>query len=245
MRRSHGPVRSSEPGNKRPVRLLRSRSDPVLRRPAHRQSVRHTFRPGILRRAARRQGSCKTTEAPPPSRLRSGTAPNDRTTGTTHERWGGGGGGGGRGGRGGGGGGRPPAPPPPPPPGGGGGAGAGGPARAGAHPPPPARPPRGPPPQKPNPPPPPRGGGVWAPPHRSHRFPWAIPSAQKASPPTSRATERATPEPPLPDTASPCRQRRKSSSRYLGSGHIWSSTISSSLSMRRRISSKHDATVSW
>ena len=29
MRRSHGPVRSSEPGNKRPVRLLRSRSDPA------------------------------------------------------------------------------------------------------------------------------------------------------------------------------------------------------------------------
>ncbi len=170
MRRSHGPVRSSEPGNKRPVRLLRSRSDPVLRRPAHRQSVRHTFRPGILRRAARRQGSCKTTEAPPPSRLRSGTAPNDRTTGTVRR---------------------------------------------------------------------------FSAPHRSHRFPWAIPSAQKASPPTSRATERATPEPPLPDTASPCRQRRKSSSRYLGSGHIWSSTISSSLSMRRRISSKHDATVSW
>ena len=205
MRRSHGPVRSSEPGNKRPVRLLRSRSDPVLRRPAHRQSVRHTFRPGILRRAARRQGSCKTTEAPPPSRLRSGTAPNDRTTGTTHERWGGGGGGA-----------------PPRPRGGGGGAA---------------------PPQTPAPPA--GGGGGWPPPHRSHRFPWAIPSAQKASPPTSRATERATPEPPLPDTASPCRQRRKSSSRYLGSGHIWSSTISSSLSMRRRISSKHDATVSW
>ena len=225
MRRSHGPVRSSEPGNKRPVRLLRSRSDPVLRRPAHRQSVRHTFRPGILRRAARRQGSCKTTEAPPPSRLRSGTAPNDRTTGTTHERWGGGGG------------------PPPPPPG-----GAGGGAGPQKHPPPhPGQPPAPPAPPHPphNPPTPPRGGGPWAPPHRSHRFPWAIPSAQKASPPTSRATERATPEPPLPDTASPCRQRRKSSSRYLGSGHIWSSTISSSLSMRRRISSKHDATVSW
>ena len=223
MRRSHGPVRSSEPGNKRPVRLLRSRSDPVLRRPAHRQSVRHTFRPGILRRAARRQGSCKTTEAPPPSRLRSGTAPNDRTTGTTHERWGGGGGG------------------PAPPRGGGGG------ARPPPPPPPPAPVPRGPaPPHHPPPPPPPaRGGGRGPPPHRSHRFPWAIPSAQKASPPTSRATERATPEPPLPDTASPCRQRRKSSSRYLGSGHIWSSTISSSLSMRRRISSKHDATVSW
>ena len=206
MRRSHGPGRASEPGNKRPVRLLRSRSDPVLRRPAHRQSVRHTFRPGILRRAARRQGSCKTTEAPPPSRLRSGTAPNDRTTGTTHERWGGGVGG-------------------PPPP-----RVDGGKTQT----------------QKPHPPPPPpRGGGGFGPPHRSHRFPWAIPSAQKASPPTSRATERATPEPPLPDTASPCRQRRKSSSRYLGSGHIWSSTISSSLSMRRRISSKHDATVSW
>ena len=216
MRRSHGPVRSSEPGNKRPVRLLRSRSDPVLRRPAHRQSVRHTFRPGILRRAARRQGSCKTTEAPPPSRLRSGTAPNDRTTGTTHERWGAGVG-------------------RPPPPG----------VCLGEQESNKKTPRRGPPPPPPPPPPPARGGGRPPPPHRSHRFPWAIPSAQKASPPTSRATERATPEPPLPDTASPCRQRRKSSSRYLGSGHIWSSTISSSLSMRRRISSKHDATVSW
>ena len=174
MRRSHGPVRSSEPGNKRPVRLLRSRSDPVLRRPAHRQSVRHTFRPGILRRAARRQGSCKTTEAPPPLPAPIGDRPerqNHRDNARAVRRF--------------------------------------------------------------------------SAPHRSHRFPWAIPSAQKASPPTSRATERATPEPPLPDTASPCRQRRKSSSRYLGSGHIWSSTISSSLSMRRRISSKHDATVSW
>ena len=143
MRRSHGPVRSSEPGNKRPVRLLRSRSDPVLRRPAHRQSVRHTFRPGILRRAARRQGSCKTTEAPPPSRLRSGTAPNDRTTGTTHERWGGGGGGGARGA-----GGAPPGGPSPPP----------------RPPPPPAAPSGAPPPPPPPPPNPAWGGGLPAPP---------------------------------------------------------------------------------
>ena len=40
-------------------------------------------------------------------------------------------------------------------------------------------------------------------------------------------------------------QRRNSSSRYFGNGQIWSSTISSNLSMWRRISSKQTATVSW
>lgn len=39
--------------------------------------------------------------------------------------------------------------------------------------------------------------------------------------------------------------RRNSSSRYFGNGQIWSSTISSNLSMWRRISSKQTATVSW
>lgn len=164
MRRSHGPVRSSEPGNKRPVRLLRSRSDPACSgaRLTGSQSATRSARGYSAAQHDGREAARRPKHRPLPAPI------GDRPERQNH--------------------------------------------RDNA---------------------------------RAVRFPWAIPSAQKASPPTSRATERATPEPLFPDTAPPCRQRRKSSSRYLGSGHIWSSTISSSLSMRRRISSKHDATVSW
>ncbi len=174
MRRSHGPVRSSEPGNKRPVRLLRSRSDPACSgaRLTGSQSATRSARGYSAAQHDGREAARRPKHRPLPAPI------GDRPERQNH--------------------------------------------RDNA-----------------------RAVRRRKAPHRSHRFPWAIPSAQKASPPTSRATERATPEPLFPDTAPPCRQRRKSSSRYLGSGHIWSSTISSSLSMRRRISSKHDATVSW
>lgn len=174
MRRSHGPVRSSEPGNKRPVRLLRSRSDPACSgaRLTGSQSATRSARGYSAAQHDGREAARRPKHRPLPAPI------GDRPERQNH--------------------------------------------RDNA-----------------------RAVRRFSAPHRSHRFPWAIPSAQKASPPTSRATERATPEPLFPDTAPPCRQRRKSSSRYLGSGHIWSSTISSSLSMRRRISSKHDATVSW
>lgn len=172
MRRSHGPVRSSEPGNKRPVRLLRSAptrcsgarltgSQSATRSARGYSAAQHDGREAARRPKHRPPGSDR---GPP----RTTEPQGQRTSGA---------------------------------------------ALFGAAP--------------------------------LASFSLGNTVSAKASPPTSRATERATPEPPLPDTASPCRQRRKSSSRYLGSGHIWSSTISSSLSMRRRISSKHDATVSW
>lgn len=51
---------------------------------------------------------------------------------------------------------------------------------------------------------------------------------------------------PLPFAEScPRSYLMNSSSLYLGSVHIWSSMISSSLSMWRRISSKQTSTVSW